>query len=106
MNCSLYNYDELCAVLDYVKELMYYGINGKKISESDIGIISPYKKQYQAIKEKLNLRRWFNIEVGSVEMFQGNEKPIIIASFVRSGTFNLGFLNDVRVSDGIVYISC
>lgn len=97
LHCSLYNHDELCVVLDYVKELMYFGINGQKVEENDIGIISPYKKQYNSIKEKLNLRRWFNIEVGSVEMFQGNEKPIIIASFVRSGTNTLGFLNNARV---------
>lgn len=97
MFISLYNHAELCVVLNYVKELMYYGINGQKVSETDIGIISPYKKQYRSIKEKLNLRRWFKIEVGSVEMFQGNEKPIIIASFVRSGTHTLGFLNNARV---------
>ncbi|KNC24203.1 hypothetical protein FF38_02178 [Lucilia cuprina] len=93
---SLYNLRELEVVMDYVKDLMYFGINGKPVQESDIGIISPYKKQYRRIQEELNIRKWFNIETGSVETFQGKEKDIIIVSFVRSGTHNLGFLDNPR----------
>ena len=85
--------------MDYLKELMYFGINGKQLSETDIGIISPYKKQYKLIQEELNLRKWFNIETGSVEIFQGKEKDVIIVSFVRSGTQGLGFLDSPRVSN-------
>lgn len=85
--------------MDYLKELMYFGINGKQLNESDIGIISPYKKQYKLIQEELNLRKWFNIETGSVEIFQGKEKEVIIVSFVRSGTQTLGFLDSPRVSN-------
>ncbi|XP_065368580.1 uncharacterized protein LOC135961041 isoform X2 [Calliphora vicina] len=93
---SLYNLHELHVVMDYVKDLMYFGINGKPVKESDIGIISPYKKQYKRIQEELNIRKWFSIETGSVETFQGKEKDIIIVSFVRSGTRNLGFLDSPR----------
>ncbi|KAM7345111.1 uncharacterized protein ACRADG_011556 isoform 4-T5 [Cochliomyia hominivorax] len=93
---SLYNLGELNVVMDYVKDLMYFGINGKPVKESDIGIISPYKKQFKRIQEELNLRKWFDIETGSVETFQGKEKNIIIVSFVRSGISNLGFLENQR----------
>uniref|UniRef100_A0A1A9ZI42 C2H2-type domain-containing protein n=1 Tax=Glossina pallidipes TaxID=7398 RepID=A0A1A9ZI42_GLOPL len=83
-------------IMDYVKDFLYYGINGEPINEADIGIISPYKKQYQCIQEQLNLRKWFKIETGAVESFQGREKPIIIVSFVRSRTETLGFLKNPR----------
>uniref|UniRef100_A0A1I8P464 C2H2-type domain-containing protein n=1 Tax=Stomoxys calcitrans TaxID=35570 RepID=A0A1I8P464_STOCA len=93
---SLYNSDEVNIVMNYVKDFMYFGIDGKPILESDIGIISPYKKQYQRIREELNMRKWYQIETGSVETFQGKEKEIIITSFVRSGTSSLGFLQSDR----------
>uniref|UniRef100_A0A1B0B4E4 DNA2/NAM7 helicase-like C-terminal domain-containing protein n=1 Tax=Glossina palpalis gambiensis TaxID=67801 RepID=A0A1B0B4E4_9MUSC len=82
--------------MDYVKDFLYYGINGEPVNEADIGIISPYKKQYQCIQEQLNLRKWFKIETGAVESFQGREKPIIIVSFVRSRMESLGFLKNPR----------
>lgn len=84
--------------MDYVKDLMYFGINGDKLDQTDIGIISPYKNQYQRIQEQLNMRNWNQIDCGSVELFQGKEKQIIIVSFVRSFTEKLGFLNNSRVS--------
>ncbi|XP_058980902.1 probable RNA helicase armi isoform X2 [Musca domestica] len=93
---SLYNPDELDVVLDYVKDLMYFGVNDKPLNQTDIGVISPYKKQYLNIRDELNLRRWHNIETGSVEIFQGKEKEVIITSFVRSGTDSLGFLESER----------
>ncbi|XP_017129698.1 uncharacterized protein LOC108147578 [Drosophila elegans] len=93
---SLCNNKEIDAVMDYVKDLMYFGINGEKVLESDIGIISPYKNQYQRIQEQLNMRNWSQIDCGSVELFQGKEKQVIIVSFVRSFTPKLGFLNNER----------
>jgi len=85
-------------VMDYVKDLMYFGLNGEKVSQTDIGIISPYKNQYQRIQEQLDMRNWSQIDCGSVELFQGKEKQVIIVSFVRSFTPKLGFLNNERVS--------
>ncbi|XP_032597081.1 uncharacterized protein LOC6569064 isoform X1 [Drosophila grimshawi] len=93
---SLCNNKEIDAVMDYVKDLMYLGINGEKLAQTDIGIISPYKNQYQRIQEQLNMRNWHQIDCGSVESFQGKEKQIIIVSFVRSFTEYLGFLNNSR----------
>ncbi|XP_068148123.1 LOW QUALITY PROTEIN: uncharacterized protein [Drosophila tropicalis] len=93
---SLCNNKEIDAVMDYVKDLMYFGINGQKLAQTDIGIISPYKNQYQRIQEQLNMRNWSQIDCGSVELFQGKEKQIIIVSFVRSFTPKLGFLDNRR----------
>ncbi|XP_037955771.1 uncharacterized protein LOC119685538 [Teleopsis dalmanni] len=91
---SFLNTTESEVVIDYVKDLIYFGINGKSINEEDIGIISPYKKQYLYIKEELKKLCFQNIEMGSVEYFQGREKEIIIVSFVRSFTNDLGFLDN------------
>ncbi|XP_020801116.1 uncharacterized protein LOC110178339 isoform X1 [Drosophila serrata] len=93
---SLCNNKEIDAVMDYVKDLMYFGLNGEKVSQSDIGVISPYKSQYQRIQEQLNMRNWSQIDCGSVELFQGKEKQVVIVSFVRSFTPKLGFLNNQR----------
>ncbi|XP_017000701.2 uncharacterized protein [Drosophila takahashii] len=93
---SLCNNKEIDAVMDYVKDLMYFGLNGEKVLQTDIGIISPYKNQYQRIQEQLNMRNWSQIDCGSVELFQGKEKQVIIVSFVRSFTPKLGFLNNER----------
>ncbi|XP_055916357.1 putative helicase mov-10-B.1 [Eupeodes corollae] len=93
---SLCNEEEVNAVMDYVKDLMFFGLKGRKIEETDIGIISPYKKQYSRIQEELCSRGWSNIEVGAVETFQGKEKSIIIVSTVRSFTKTLGFLENPR----------
>lgn len=61
------------------------------ISDKDIGIISPYADQVNLLKNKTNL------EVKTVDGFQGREKEIIIISTVRSNDKGkIGFLTDLR----------
>ena len=61
------------------------------ISPDDIGIISPYADQVKIISNKTD------IEVKSVDGFQGREKEIIIISAVRSNDYGeIGFLKDLR----------
>ena len=63
----------------------------KGVKEEQIGIISPYADQVKLISEKTD------VEVKSVDGFQGREKEIIIISTVRSNdNGELGFLNDLR----------
>jgi len=63
----------------------------KQVNEKDIGIISPYADQVKLISEQTD------IEVKTVDGFQGREKEIIIISTVRSNSNGeLGFLNDLR----------
>ena len=67
----------------------FYLKNG--INTKDIGIISPYADQVNLIKDKTD------IEVKSVDGFQGREKEVIIISTVRSNeNGNIGFLKDLR----------
>ncbi|XP_041349506.1 putative helicase MOV-10 [Gigantopelta aegis] len=102
---SFFNLEEICVVVKYVKDLMESRVQGKKLKQEEIGVISPYRKQVQKIKTQLAKNRLFEkIKVGSVEEFQGSEKLIIIVSTVRSNPkylsldarFNLGFLNNPK----------
>ncbi|MEB8346902.1 TM0106 family RecB-like putative nuclease [Flavobacteriaceae bacterium KMM 6898] len=49
------------------------------LTASDIKIITPYNAQVQAIKQRLP-----NLEVGTVDKFQGQEAPVIIYSLASS----------------------
>ena len=102
---SLRNHDEVNIVMKYVNWL----IGQSKFCKSDIGIISPYRGQVDSIKRRL-VKDGLNkpdrlgkqksvdtdsIRVGTVDIFQGEEKKIIILTTVRSLNFtqSLGFLD-------------
>uniref|UniRef100_W8BBF1 Putative helicase mov-10-B.2 n=1 Tax=Ceratitis capitata TaxID=7213 RepID=W8BBF1_CERCA len=94
---SLANWKEVLQVMRYVDDLLENGLgDGRKLEESDIGIISPYRNQYMTIQEELNVARKFQIETGSAEIYRGKEKAVIIASFVRSRTKSIGFLKNPK----------
>ncbi|HLV10294.1 MAG TPA: IGHMBP2 family helicase, partial [Halanaerobiales bacterium] len=64
------------------------------IKARDIAVISPYKDQVALIKDFVEDD---NIEVDTVDGFQGREKEIVIFSCVRSNRQgNIGFLEDLR----------
>ncbi|XP_066489634.1 RNA helicase Mov10l1 isoform X2 [Tiliqua scincoides] len=54
------------------------------VSEKDIGVITPYRKQVEKIRILLHSVNLMDIKVGSVEEFQGQEFLVIIISTVRS----------------------
>nr|XP_033798157.1 DNA replication ATP-dependent helicase/nuclease DNA2 isoform X1 [Geotrypetes seraphini] len=59
----------------------------------DVGIIAPYRQQLKIISELLAKSSVSNVEVNTVDKYQGRDKSIIIVSFVRSNTDgNLGDL--------------
>ena len=67
-----------------------------------VGIITPYADQVKLIKSKLEsvfpkmgiVGR--EVEVNTIDSFQGKEKDIIILSTVRADQSSLGFLADIR----------
>ncbi|KRT80959.1 hypothetical protein AMK59_5131, partial [Oryctes borbonicus] len=81
---SYYNESEGQMVVKYIQAMLSLPIS-PKVSQSDIGVITPYMRQLHRIKhrlhQQLNLK---DIEVGTTEAFQGREKRIIIISTVRS----------------------
>ncbi|GJQ74697.1 hypothetical protein Trydic_g21548 [Trypoxylus dichotomus] len=80
---SYYNELEMQMVMKYIKAMLSLSIK-PKVSQTDIGVITPYVRQLHRIKNKLKALDLQNIEVGTTETFQGREKRIIIISTVRS----------------------
>ncbi|KAJ8304424.1 hypothetical protein KUTeg_018007 [Tegillarca granosa] len=73
------------------------------VKPEQIGIITPYEGQrayivqYMQYSGSLNKKLYQEIEVASVDAFQGREKDFIILSCVRSNEHQgIGFLNDPR----------
>jgi len=60
------------------------------VSESDIGIISPYNLQVRLLKELLQKSSYAETEVNTVDQFQGRDKSIIILSFVKTNATEIG----------------
>ena len=77
-------------VIEILKELVNMGVD-----QREIGVITPYDDQVDLIRTSVP-EEW-DIEIHSVDAFQGREKEVIIISFVRSNPDGeLGFLNDLR----------
>ena len=84
---SRYNPKEAQVVKKIVEKLKKLGINLE-----DIGIITPYKDHEEYLKSLIP-----DIEIKTVDGFQGREKEVIIISLVRSNPEeNIGFLDDLR----------
>jgi len=76
-------------VIKKVHELLACGV-----SMEQIAIISPYSAQVKYLREKL---RNLDLEIDSVDGFQGREKDAVIVSLVRSNhEGEVGFLADTR----------
>ena len=83
---SFINPLESKVAIQIVDDYLNLGFNQK-----DIGIISPYGDQVGYLKNKAD------VDVKTVDGFQGKEKEIIIISTVRSNKWgNIGFLSDLR----------
>ncbi len=94
---SYCNREEAASIVRMVSAIREHDIT------SHIGIISFYNGQVQLLKkmfgheEKSNPKMGKNIMISSVDGFQGDEKDIIILSFVRSNPVGeVGFLWDFR----------
>jgi len=86
---SRYNPGEAEFVVFLARHLLELGVQPQ-----DIGIITPYKDHEEFIRKRL---KHPEIEVKSVDGFQGREKQVIILSLVRSNEeARVGFLKDNR----------
>ncbi|KAF5383148.1 hypothetical protein D9615_005012 [Tricholomella constricta] len=80
---SFFNIDEVLQVKAYVQALR--SDRRFRTTDNDIGIIAPYNAHCRKLRTALrNVAD--GIKVGSVEEFQGQERPVIIISTVRSST--------------------
>ena len=76
--------------VSYARKLLAAGLPA-----ASIGVITPYRAQVRMIRERL--ADVPDLEVDSVDGFQGREKEAVIVSFVRSNPEgDIGFLKDTR----------
>ena len=88
---SKYNENEALLVKLHVKHLV-----DSNVSEDDIGVISPYSAQVSLLKKIIH-PNYPNIEISTVDGFQGREKEVIILTLVRNNeNFEIGFLSEER----------
>lgn len=99
---SSYNIAEAKQVLIYVNQLIGEKIGEKTIASEDIGIVTPFALQSKHLQKTLKDENLKDVSVGTVEVFQGQEKEVIIMSAVRTRTFthddreHIGFLSNPR----------
>lgn len=87
-NESKWNEGEAKVVVALVSRLIAAGVAPK-----DVGIISPYNAQVDLLRNRLR-PQYAEIEIASVDSFQGREKECIIYTLVRSNPHrNVGFLS-------------
>lgn len=60
------------------------------ISNSDLGIVSPYRPQVALLRDLINEEGGHDVGVGTVHRFQGDERPIIILDLTESHPHRLG----------------
>ena len=83
---------EVSWVLKILEDLLEAG----ELTQKDIGIITPYAGQVRAIRNSMS-ERLDDVEVRTVDGYQGREKEVIIFSCVRSNPEkNVGFLSESR----------
>lgn len=87
---SKFNENESLIVLKHIRALTDSGVK-----ESQIGVISPYNAQVSLLRKKLVESP--EIEVSTIDGFQGREKGVIILSLVRSNSNReIGFLKSIE----------
>jgi superfamily I DNA and/or RNA helicase len=86
---SRFNESEAKLVVRKVQALLDAGV-----AAADIAVITPYAAQVRLLRERIADP---DIEIDSVDGFQGREKEAIVVSLVRSNDDGeIGFLSDVR----------
>jgi ATP-dependent RNA/DNA helicase IGHMBP2 len=87
---SLRNEGEAGLVVARARELL-----GRGLKPLELAVITPYRAQARAIREQL--ADMPDVEVDTVDAFQGREKDAVLLSLVRSNAEqSLGFLEDLR----------
>ncbi|XP_028649365.1 DNA-binding protein SMUBP-2 [Erpetoichthys calabaricus] len=85
------NQGEADIVSLHVEALIKAGVKAK-----DIAVITPYNLQVDMIKERL-AQKYSDLEIKSVDGFQGREKEVVVLSLVRSNRKgDVGFLAENR----------
>ena len=83
------NPEEADFIVGKTKRLLQIGVRPE-----DMAVIAPYAAQVRLLRERMDCR---DIEIDTVDGFQGREKEVVLISMVRSNTEGeIGFLSDRR----------
>ena len=95
-NNSFINEKEVLVLKHYIEQL-------SKRNIKNFSVITPYSQQRELIKKKLHsIDKNNDIEISTIDGFQGRENDIIFISLVKSiddqsnRDSNIGFLNDIK----------
>lgn len=92
---SKINENEAALVRVHVSKLVAAGVR-----EEDIAVITPYNGQLGVVRDQMK-EKFPNVEMGSVDGFQGREKEAVVVSLVRSNAeHEVGFLAEKRRLNG------
>ncbi|KAK0236940.1 P-loop containing nucleoside triphosphate hydrolase protein [Armillaria nabsnona] len=82
-----YNTGEIDLVVRTIKSLLAEGAGSvPPLAPKHIGVMAPWREQVWKLRERLREERLGQVDVGSVEDYQGREMRIIIISCVRTRT--------------------
>ncbi len=76
---SLINEAEAYAIVEILKELFECGVKPE-----DVGVITPYKAQRNYLRKLINIK---DLEIKTVDGFQGREKDVVIFSLTATEDF-------------------
>jgi len=88
--------------IDIILKLINKIKENTEIDHKTIGIISPWRIQCTAIRNKLNADDKDKITIDTVERFQGSERDIIILSLATNSPYLLNILSNKVVIDEVV----
>ena len=93
---SIANYEEALVVEMVLTKFLHLGVPAR-----DVGVISPYWSQVELLRHLLwSESTYRNVEVRTVDGYQGREKELIILSLVRSNAKKtVGFLRESRFAN-------
>ncbi|KAA0202021.1 hypothetical protein HAZT_HAZT009602, partial [Hyalella azteca] len=101
-NPSFFNVFEMAQVVEYVEQLMHE----MNIEPKNIGIVTPYREQMKKIREALSSkfgRVTDELRIGTPEVFQGDERLVVIVSTVRANPERL--ITDDYISAKLGFLS-
>ena len=81
-----------------------YSALGQFSTTATLGIIAPYRSQIALIKRELQstgIPELAGVMVDTVERFQGSERDVILYSFCLNRAYQLDFLSNVTMEDGV-----
>jgi len=53
------------------------------VNRADIGVITPFRQQVKLLREGLRCSGHSDVEVNTVDQYQGRDKSVVIISFVK-----------------------